>query len=167
MGRRILASAGTVAAALVLSLSATAGRLDAVHGIIAKLSGSSIVVQAPNGVVTSCEINSRSLPRNSFDVGDRVLATCREDAAHDILVDIRHAAVESPGLSGSAGEPVIFEGRLTRHSSTSISLRNKNKSLSCQVDDSSPATTSYAINQLARVGCAHGLLLAIMPAPGQ
>jgi hypothetical protein len=109
-----------------------------------------------------CALGRRSPSLAGYAVGDRVQAQCRRASHHLVLAKIRHLS-STPAESPSQAEPVKFGGAVTALSSTSISLHDGDRDLTCTLADSSPSTSGLKVGDHAKVVCQNGVLVSWAP----
>jgi hypothetical protein len=158
--KRVALTAALGLAALISALPASAGEGVSAQGVVASLSARGISVQGAHHTVR-CALGHRSPSLAGYAVGDRVQAQCRRSARHLVLARIRHIA--TPAESPSQAPPVRFGGAVTALSSTSISLHDGDRNLTCALGDSSPSTSGLKIGDHARVVCQNGVLVSWTP----
>ncbi len=158
--KRIALLAAIGLSVLGSALPASANEGVSARGVLSALSTSGVSIKAANHTV-NCALGRRSPLLTGFTVGDRVQAQCRRVAKHLVLAKIRHFSVAADGVS--AGEPVKFGGAVTDLSSTSITLHDGDRNLSCTIGDGSPSTTGLKVGMHAHVVCQNGALVSWAP----
>jgi hypothetical protein len=159
MKRPILWAACVVALCVALPASAASGR--SVRGQIASITTTAIQVQSKNSIVTTCGLGRRSPSLDGYAAGDRVQAVCRSRRGHLYLARIRHLTTPAAPAPAKDTEPTTFGGPITALSGDSITLQDGDRTLTCAIDSTSPATGDYKVGQHVRVTCVGGTLTAI------
>ncbi len=144
-------------AALAFALPASSNEGMSTKGVVAALTTSGISITGAHRTLT-CGLERRSPSLAGYSVGDRVQARCRHVAKHLVLAKIAH--LEAPADGVSASEPVTFGGAVTALSSTSISLHDGNRDLTCALGDGSASTSGLKVGEHARVVCQNGILVS-------
>ncbi len=136
------------------------------RGVVATLTASSVSVKGAHHTIR-CALGRRSPSLTGYAVGDRVQAQCRRSNRHLVLAKIHHlttAPAESPSQAEPVkAEPVKFGGAVTALSSTSISLHDGDRNLTCALGDSSPSTSGLKVGDHAKVVCQNGVLVSWAP----
>ncbi|HEY4346936.1 MAG TPA: hypothetical protein VGM80_05055 [Gaiellaceae bacterium] len=150
---------------------ATAGALASIKqanasftGTITSLTAKSVTVETKNRHLT-CSVTAYSPATTQFAAGDRVKIAC----ANHVLVAIgdvvtptsegqRPSASSSPTTSG-------FSGAIVALNSTSITVHDGDRTLTCSMGVGSPSASAFHLGDHAKIGCANGLLISI-GAPG-
>jgi hypothetical protein len=144
----------------VTPLAATGSDAHAAKGVVSAVSPRAISVKAGNGATLTCRVGDRSPSVAAIAVGDRVEAVCAGHAGTFVLTKLKKVAAKG----GSAdSEPVRFAGSVTSLSTTSVSLHDGDRDLTCTFDSSSPPLTGVKVGQHIRVTCAGGVLKAWEP----
>lgn len=158
--KRVALTAAVGLAALISALPASAGEGVSARGVVTSLSTTGVSVKGAHHTMR-CALGHRSPSLAGFAVGDRVQAQCRRSARHLVLARIRH--LTAPAESPSQAAPVKFGGAVTALSSTSISLHDGDRNLTCALGDSSPSTTGLKVGDHAQVVCQYSVLVAWAP----
>jgi hypothetical protein len=145
---------------LVVVLPAGANDARSARGKIATITDRSISVQTRGPKVT-CGLGDRSPSLTGFASGDAVVIVCRKRRHTFLLARIRH--IELPGNSDGEVKKVSFGGAITALSTSSISLHDGNRDLTCSITDASPSTGAAKVGDHVRVSCVNGVLTAIAP----
>ena len=158
--KRIALLAAIGLSVLGSALPASANEGVSARGVLSSVSTNGVSIKAANHTI-NCAIGQRSPSLTGFSVGDRVQAQCRRVAKHLVLAKIRHFSAAADGVS--AGEPVKFGGAVTDLSSTSITLHDGDRNLTCTIGDGSPSTTGLKVGMHAHVVCQNGALVSWAP----
>jgi hypothetical protein len=145
---------------LVVVLPAGANDARSARGKIATITDTSISVQTRGPKVT-CNLGDRSPSLTGYASGDAVVIVCRKRHHTFLLARIRH--IEVPGNSDGEVKKVSFGGAITALSTSSVSLHDGNRDLTCSITDASPSTGAAKVGDHVRVICANGVLTAIAP----
>ena len=159
MKRPILWATCVVALCVALPASADSGR--SVRGQIASITTDAVQIKNKNSIVTTCALGRVSPSLDGYAAGDRVQAVCRPRRGHLYLARIRHLSAPVAPAPAKDTEPTTFGGAITALSGDSITLQDGDRTLTCAIGTSSPATGDYKVGQHVRVTCVGGTLTAI------
>ena len=105
----------------------------------------------------SCSITPTSPATAAFAVGDRVKITCNSGN----LVAISALPAPSPGLKDDHSEPSKISGAVSALTSASITVRDGDRSLTCQLTNASPALAGVTVGSHIGIGCVDGKLTLV------
>jgi hypothetical protein len=145
---------------LVVVLPAGANDARSAHGKIASITETSISVQTRGPKVT-CNLGDRSPSLTGYASGDPVVIVCRKRHHNFVLARIRH--IEVPGNSDGEVKKVSFGGAITALTTSSISLHDGNRDLTCSITTASPSTGTAKVGDHVRVTCVNDVLTTIAP----
>ncbi len=129
----------------------------AASGKIASLSASSITVSGPHHRHLSCAITSYSPATNAFQRGDRVRITCQGG----VLIAIESIPVRRSNTQNEDAWTTGISGTVTALDSSSITVHDGDRDLTCAIGSGSPSTSGFALGDHVAIGCANGELDAI------
>jgi len=105
----------------------------------------------------NCSITPTSPATAAFAVGDRVKITCNTGN----LVAISALPAPSPGPKDGHSEPSKISGAVSALTSASITVRDGDRSLTCQATDASPALAGVTVGSHIGIGCVDGKLTLV------
>lgn len=158
--KRIALSAAIGLSTLGFALPASANQGVSARGVLAAVSAQGVSVKAAHHTL-DCAIGQRSPSLSGYAVGDRVQAMCRRVARHMVLARISHLTAPADGTT--AGEPVKFGGMVTALTSTSLTLHDGARDLTCTLGDGSPAMGDLKVGSHVKVVCQNGVLVSWAP----
>jgi ribosomal protein L21E len=118
-------------------------------GTLTALSDWSLTVHTESRDLT-CTRNAASPKLGDYHVADKVKIVC----TNGVLTAITKVDAPPPVLTGSIGT-------LTAFSTTSVTVHNDERDLTCTLTDGSPKLGDYHVGDKVKVYCSNGVLVAI------
>jgi hypothetical protein len=128
--------------------------------VVTSVTSTSIAVRGAEHKVR-CAVTASSPSVATVKVGDRAAIGCRHVGDVLVLTRIKHLVAAAPTAGDTA--QVTFGGAVTAVSTSSVSLHDGDRDITCSLGDSSPKLTTVKVGDHARVTCAGGVLVTFTP----